>query len=149
MTKTSPYLRPDGVGEIRFGTPELEAKQALDQMFVSPGESHESSCGSGERTSSFVYEDDIVFGFVEGKFTSWVVLDGSTSGRLRTRIQTADGIQLGQNRSDLLAGRDQMERSTVFSDGSFRMTLSVAPDGTVYEMSARALGWGQCAFRDI
>lgn len=145
-------LRPDGVGDVDFGVSEDVALEKLGQMFGPPDAVLPSSTCPSENSDAITaveYSKVFVLGFVDHRFTSWVLVDPKTSsGAHSMDLSTEAGMRLGDRRPDLVSQRMALDRVELFRDDGARMVASVSDDGIVYQLGARAVGWGDCAYRD-
>jgi len=112
-----------------------------------------TTCQSENRevVTAVEYSKVFVLGFVDHRFTSWVLVDPKTSaGAHAMDLSTEDGLRLGDRRPELVAQREAVDRVELFRDDAVRMVANVSDDGVVYQLGARALGWGDdCAYSDL
>lgn len=138
-------LRPDGIGPVRFGTPQDQALSALSDAFLNGSAPTDRLCNG--RTMQIVAWAELEVAFDAGRFGGYRLRPVKAGGGPALNLRTPEGIGLGATAAELRAAyHDAVAFSgaagiwswAVGASSGLHGTLTGAPDqgGTVATIEA-------------
>lgn len=96
-------LRPDGLGDIEFGTPEDEAYAALVEALGEPIEDEPQPCDSETDTVRFVRWGNLSAAFPDGAFGGYIIGIYFRMDSPELPLETEEGVALRAPATELVA----------------------------------------------
>ena len=96
-------LAPDGLGAVDFGADEASTIGILTDLLGAPVEEGPQPCDSEAATVRFVQWGNLSASFPAGRFSGWIIGVYVSPDRQQLRVETAEGIEVGAPRDELLA----------------------------------------------